>query len=84
MGAIIVSLLKQKAAGQVLGLLVSKTAGGATLVGFTALWAVLPRALESDPEAVGQVVLIMLGWLGALYGRWKAKPAALEQPKKRK
>ncbi len=82
MGAILASLLKQKATGQIMGLLVSKTQLGATLGGGAALWAVLPRALESDPEAVGQVVLIMLGWLGALYGRWKAKPAPLEKKKK--
>lgn len=84
MGALIVSLLKQKEAGRIFGLLVSKTAFGTTGVALTALWAVLPRALEKDPEAVGQVALIVAGWLGALYGRLKAKLARPEKSKKKK
>ena len=58
-----ISLLKQKEAGRIFGLLVSKTAFGTTGVALTALWAVLPRALEKDPEAVGQVALIVAGWV---------------------
>lgn len=72
MTAIILSLLQKKAAGQVLGLLASKTQWGASTGALGGLWAVLPRALEKDPEAIGQVVMIVAGWLGALYGRWKA------------
>ena len=72
MTAIILALLKQKAAGKVLGLLASKTQWGASTGALGGLWAVLPSALEGKPDAVGQVAMIVLGWLGALYGRWKA------------
>lgn len=83
MGAILLALLKKKAAGEVLGLLVSKTAGGATTAAVAGLWAVLPRALEKDPEAIGQVALILFGWLMALIGRLKAKPAAPKKAKRK-
>ncbi len=70
---IIAALLQKKAAGELLGLLASKTQWGASTVGVTALFAVLPQALEKDPTAIGQVVLIIGGWLMALMGRLKAK-----------
>ena len=71
--AILTTLLKQKAAGQFIGLLASKTQYGATVGGLTGLWALLPRLMEKDPEAIGLATLIVFSWLGALYGRWKAK-----------
>ena len=84
MGAILISLLKQKAAGKFTGLLVSKTGWGVSFAAAGGLWAVLPRALEGDPEAVGQVTLIVLGWLGTLYGRLKAKFASAATAKKKR
>lgn len=72
MTAIILALLKQKAAGKVLGLLVSKTQLGASAGATGGLMAALPGALAGEPAAIGAVVLIIGGWLGALYGRWKA------------
>lgn len=80
MAAIIAALLKKKAAGTILGLLASKTQYGASAGALGGLWAVLPRAFEKDPEAIGQVCLIIFGWAVALYGRLKAKPDA---PKKK-
>jgi len=80
MGTIIASLVAKKAAGHVLGLLVSKTQIGASTGAAGGLIAALPDALNGDPSAIGAVVLIIFGWLGALYGRWRAKPA----PSKRK
>ena len=56
MPAFVLALLKKKAAGKVLGLLVSKTQLGASV------------------GAMGAVVTIVAGWLGALYGRWAARP----------
>ena len=79
MAAIISALLKKKAAGAALGLLASKTQFGASAGALGGLWAVLPRAFEGDPEAIGQVFMIVVGWAVALYGRLKAKP---DVPKK--
>ena len=78
MAAIISVLLKKKAAGAILGLLVSKTQYGASAGALGGLWAVLPRAFEGDPEAIGQVCLIVFGWGVALYGRLKAKPDVIK------
>jgi len=78
------SLLAHKEAGKLLGLLVSKTQYGATTTAVGGLWAVLPRAIEGDPEAVGQVTLIVIGWLGVMSGRLKAKLAKPEAPAKGK
>ncbi len=72
MSAIIMALLKQKAMGSIVGLLASKTQYGASAATVTGLWAVLPRALAGEPEAVGQAVLMVGGWLVALYGRLRA------------
>lgn len=72
MSAILWSLVEKKAAGELLGLLVSKTQWGASTATVTALWTVLPQALQGDAEAIGQTVLIIGGWLMALYGRVKA------------
>ncbi len=72
MGTIITELIAKKVAGEAIGLLASKTQWGATSITGAALWAAVPRALNGDPEAVGQVVLAVVGWLLALYGRWKA------------
>lgn len=73
MGEIIAALIKQKIAGKLIGLLASKTQWGVTTVAGSALWGALPGAIEGDPEAVGQVVMTGLGWLGAMYGRLKAR-----------
>ena len=72
MGTIIAGLVAQKAAGQVMGLIASKTQWGATTAAGAGIWAILPRVIDKDPEAIGQLVLILFGWLTALYGRWKA------------
>lgn len=72
MSAIIMALLKQKAMGSIVGLLASKTQYGASAATVTGLWAILPRALEGNPDAIGQAVIIVVGWLVALYGRLRA------------
>ena len=75
MGALaplIAGLLKQKAAGSITGLLASKTQYGASAIAGSALWAVVPRALDGDAEAVGQVVLALVGWAVAIWGRLRA------------
>ena len=73
--SVVTTLLEKKAAGHVLGLLVSKTQLGISAASVTGLVAVLPQAMSGDPTAIGQVVLIVLGWIGALYGRLMAKKA---------
>ena len=70
---VVTSLLAKKAAGHVAGLLVSKTQYGASAAGLGGLWAVLPGVLAREPEAIGTAVLIIGGWLMALYGRMKAR-----------
>ena len=72
MGAMIASLLAKKAIGHVAGLLVSKTAGAATIGSGTGIIAVLPGVLAGDAAAIGSLVLIIFTWLGTLWGRWRA------------
>jgi len=73
MGAIIAGLIKQKIAGKLAGLLVSKTQWGASSIAGASIWQSLPKALEGDPEAIGIVAITVFGWLTALWGRLKAK-----------
>jgi len=40
-----------------------------TAAGF---WALIPLAMQGDQQAIGALVVMALGWAGALYGRWKA------------
>ena len=72
MGGIIAKLVAQKIAGKALGLVVSKTAWGASGISGAALWAAVPKALEGDAEAIGQIVMAAGGWVLTLYGRWRA------------
>ena len=73
MGAIILGLLKQKAAGKLAGMIVSKTMGAATAGSVAGIVAALPAALEGDETAIGAIVVIVFGWFGTLVGRLKAK-----------
>ena len=75
MGSLIASLVAKKAAGEIVGLLASKTQMGASAGALGGLWAVMPGVLAKEPNAIGQAALIVFGWLGALYGRWKVQPA---------
>lgn len=70
---IVTALVKKKIAGEVVGLLASKTQWGASSVAAGGIWASLPGALNKDPEAIGQIALIVLGWLATLWGRLTAK-----------
>ncbi len=72
MGAI-ESLLAAKFAGKASGLLVSKTQWGASTAGLAGLSYLLPGILEKDPQAIGTAVVIVVGWLVALWGRLRAK-----------
>ncbi len=72
MGSLIASLIAKKAAGHVLGLFASKTQWGATGIAGSALWTILPRVLEGDNEAIGQLVMLIGSYLLALYGRMRA------------
>ena len=72
MGAIITSLLAKKAAGHIAGMLVSKAQWGATGIAGSGLWTILPKVLEGDNEAIGQLVMLIGSYLLALYGRWRA------------
>jgi len=71
LGAVITTAAKD-VTGRVVGERFSKTKVGANAVGLTALWAILPGVFEGDPAAVGQVVILAVGWVTTLYGRWKA------------
>ena len=73
MTAFIASLIKQKIAGKLAGLLVSKTQWGASAIAGASIWASLPLALAGNAEAVGIVTITVFGWLMALYGRLKAR-----------
>ena len=73
---IIESLLAAKFAGKVSGLLVSKTQLGASLGSSAGLYALLPGILEKDPEAIGTAVVIVIGWLVAMWGRLRANKGA--------
>jgi hypothetical protein len=78
MGAIVslaTALLEQKAAGSVVGLLASKTVGAATVSGLAGLWSLIPGIAAKDPQAIGNAALIIAGWIGTLYGRWRAGKA---------
>ena len=73
MGTIILGLLKQKAAGKLIGMVASKTVGSATAGSVAGIVAALPAALGGDKTAIGAIVVIVLGWFGTLIGRLKAK-----------
>lgn len=73
MGAIILGLLKQKAAGKIIGMLVSKTVGAATVGTGAGIAALIGPALAGDNAAIGAIVVIVLGWIGTLVGRLKVK-----------
>ena len=71
LGAVITTAAKD-ITGTVVGERLSKTKLGANTLGGAALWAILPGVFEGDPAAIGQVVLLAVGWITALYGRWTA------------
>ena len=52
---------------------ISLTKAGANVAGAGALWAILPQVAEGNPAAIGQFVLLLLGWVGVLLGRWRAE-----------
>ena len=69
---LIFNLVAAKLDGQVVGLLASKTQWGATTASLAGLWPLVPGIAAKDPAAIGNAVLIVVGWLVALYGRLKA------------
>lgn len=71
LGIALAGLLAAKADGKIQGLLVSKTVAAATVGNLALLWPLIPRVLAKDPEAIGNAVLIILTYLGVLYGRYK-------------
>ncbi len=71
---IFAALVAKKAEGAIVGLLSSKTMAGVTAGAGATIWAILPRVLEKDPEAIGQLVLMVIGYILAAIGRLKAKP----------
>ena len=70
--SVFTALLKAKAAGEMVGLLVSKTVAGATVASVAGIIPFITPALQGDPAAIGNLVIIIGGWLFALYGRWRA------------
>ena len=54
-------------------LVVSKTMQGAGAVSAAALVELLPKALDGDAQAVGLLVLTVVGYARAAYGRWVAE-----------
>ena len=70
--SVFTALLEAKAAGKIAGLLVSKTVAGATVASVAGIIPFITPALQGDPAAIGNLVLIIGGWLFALYGRWRA------------
>jgi len=80
MGAILASLLAAPAIKQLIGAEVAKGVGrlsktkvGANIAIGGAAWAVIPEllgpALGGDPTAIGKLILLVGGWLMALWGR---------------
>ena len=76
-GAVAQALITKAAASNA-GLLgsISKTKVGANALGTTALTMVDWGAVANkDPEAIGKLVVLLLTWGYALYGRWKTDKA---------
>lgn len=80
MGTFIATLLAKKAAGHIMGLLASKTAGSATVGTGAGIAALIGPALGGDNAAIGAIVVMILGWLGTLIGRLFAKPDPALKP----
>lgn len=79
-GTIVSTLLKTPGAVAVLGAVkkdgvrrLSKTKVGANVAMAGGIWSVLPelisQAVAGDSTAIGQIVLLVGGWLVALWGR---------------
>jgi len=51
---------------------ISKTKMGTQVAGIAGAYALLPLALNGDETAIGALVVMVIGWVMALWGRWKA------------
>lgn len=51
------------------GMRISKTKVAANIGGLGGIWALIPRVLEKDPEAIGNLILIIVAWGFTLWGR---------------
>ena len=48
---------------------ISKTKIAANIGGVNGFFVLLPGVMAKDPTAIGQMVLLILAWLGTLWGR---------------
>ena len=48
---------------------VSKTKVAANVGGLNAFLVLLPGVLAADPTAIGQMVILIIAWVGVLWGR---------------
>ena len=48
---------------------ISKTKVAANVGGLNAFLVLLPGVLEGDPTAIGQLVILIVTWVGVLWGR---------------
>ena len=53
-------------------MLTSKTFWGVSSASVSGLVVAIPLALAGDETAIGAVVVIIFGWAGGVYGRYKA------------
>ena len=61
-----------KARGGVSGLLVSKTAWGASALALPEALTLIGPAVGGDPAAIGKLVLFLVAYAVTLFGRWSA------------
>ena len=47
----------------------SKTKVAANIGGLNGFFVLLPGVLEKDPQAIGQMMLLIVAWIGTLWGR---------------
>lgn len=67
MGAILASLITVAAKSGVSR--ISKTKVAANLGGINAFLVLLPGVLDKDPQAIGQMLILIVAWIGTLWGR---------------
>ena len=69
-GTILTSVLGKVAADGAMKL--STTKAAATVGGLNVIAALLPGVAQKDPQAIGQLVIAIVAWVGVLWGRGTA------------
>lgn len=76
LNALITTVAHDALTGAKTGKRVSKTKAGVNVMGAAGLTAIdWAGAVSGDPQAIGTLVVMIVGWGMTLYGRWKADEA---------